>query len=337
MIKNRDKIISFLKKLPPTTFVAISGDCGKSTVYAVIDSIFKKSEDSIGGLLTINLDRDDLFDNYLKEVKREGVLLAIVREELLELLVQARVIPNVLVVTYIKDATRYIPLIQSFTYTNYLVGSDEAIDEIKKKNNSSIKGKMLRTGIAILPKGGKLSSEPKHIRENISLAVRVSEIFEIPLNVVVSVLASFKNLSGRLELVKKVKDVTYINDGYSQNFAALSVAMRTVSNDKNIVLIIGGDGSGIDERDDLSLISKHCHTIITIPGSGTQKLYKVLLKDDDLTCIYSDSIEDAVKRAVERSKKDDIVLFSPGFCPTMLCGADRGERSMKFIQALNTI
>lgn len=332
-----EKIKDFLKKLPSTTFVAIMGDCGKSTVATIIESICKKSEDSIGGLLFIDLEKENLFPDYLKEVKRDGVLLAIVKEEYIDLLVETRVMPNVMVVTYLKDAKKYIPLVKSFTYTNSLVGSDEAIDTIKIEAGFSVKGKMYRTGVGVLPRGAKLSDEPYHIRQNAALASRVAEIFEIPQAVVVSVISGFKGLTGRLEPVKKIKEVFYINDAFSQTFASLKVALSTESKNKNVVLILGGDGNGIEEKDDIHSVLGYCHTLITIPGSGTQKLYKIILKNENIVCIYANSIEDAVRRASERANKGDIVLFSPGFCPTMLCGSDRSERSLLFMEAVNNL
>ncbi len=334
---NKEKLVSFLKKLPPTTFVAVTGDVGKSTVLNLIENIFHKSGESLGGITVVDIEKDFLYDDYLKEVKREGVLLSIIKEEYINIFTQARIIPNVLVVTYLKDATNYVPLIQNFTYTNSLVGSDQAIDEIKSKLPGNIKGKMFRTGISVLPRGGKLASEPFHTRENAALAVRVSEIFEVPTSVTLSVLNSFKGLTGRIEPIKKIKDVTYINDAYSEKFASLEAGLNSLTNTKNVVLIIGGDGDGISEDDNLNPVLKLCHTIITIPGSGTQKLYKILLKNEEVNVIYADSIEDAVKKAGEKSNKGDFVVFSPGFCPTMLCGSGREERSQRFIKAVNTL
>ncbi len=330
-------LTEFLRKLPPVTFIGIMGVCGKSTTFSVAENICKNAKETFGNkFLAIDLRCSHLFDSYLKEIKRDGVVLAKIPIDLLAEFIESGITPTIAVFTLLENAKPYEKMLKKLTYTNYIIGMDDAIDTIKKQIHSPLHARMLRTGISVLPRGAKLPDTAMHIREDVSLAVRVAEIFEIPSSAIVSVISKFTGLEGRLEYVKKVKEVTYINDAHSEHFASLKAAIGAVAQYKNTVLIMGGDDKGFDTEMHIDSIAQFCHTFVVIPGSGTQKMYKYILKMDDVKTVYANSIEESVEKASECAGKGDVIVFSPGFCPTHWCG-NREDRSRRFIEAVKKL
>lgn len=332
---------SFLMRLPPVNFVAVAGECGKSTVEALIKEIFSLSLMSKENAFSaIDLNRPDLFGDYLKKIKRDGVVLAKIPKNLIEEFSQAGVNPTIVIFVCVdaKNFDIYHLLIKNHTYTNYIIGTDETIDSIKKRVDYPIKSKILRTGTYILPKNIKLSGEPYHLRENASLSVRVAEIFNIPKDIVSSALERFKWLSGRLELIRDFKGVSYINDAYSEHFISLRAAISSLSKNKNIVLIFGGNSSDdVISPSDISSLSQYCHTFIILPGTGSQLVYRNLLDNENLSVIYAEDINKATKIAIENSREGDVIIFSPGFCPNKICGPDRESRSSIFRNVVKSL
>ncbi|MDO8575618.1 MAG: hypothetical protein Q7R78_02880 [bacterium] len=330
-------LTEFLRKLPPITLVGVMGVCGKSTTLSALVQIFKNAKDTVGGkFMVVDLSREDLFESYLKDIRRDNIIITKIDAEYMEELDKSGIIPHISVFTNIVDIKPYKNLLKNLTYTNYVIGTDDAIDQIKKEIKESIHGKMIRTGVGILPKGLKLSDLSYHFREDISLAVRVAEIFEIPHQTIINTLSDFKGLPGRLEYIKKIKEVSYVNDAHSECFMALSVALPYVSNYKNAVLIFGGNENDYDSEIQIEKLVQYCHTFVVIPGSGSQKIYKNILNRDDIVSIYAEDVKDAVAKAHDRAGKGDVVIFSPGFCTNRVCG-NRDERSEKFLEALRKL
>lgn len=335
-MKNK-QIIDFLRKLPPVTFVGIMGVCGKSTVYSALEHIFTGFVTSTNNnFIGLNLEDESSFKDTLSKIKRDDIVYAVIKDDLLKELLDSSFFPTISVFTLIKEAKLYRELIKKLTYTNYIIGTDEAIDLIKGEVSFPVHAKMLRTTIGILPKGAKLSDLAYHIREDVALAVRVAEIFDIPTSKIIDNLSEFKGLEGRIEPVKKSKEISFVNDGYSEDFSSLKSALSSLAKYKNAVLIFGGMDKPGSEKVKLDGIAQYCHSIIVMPGSGTQKLYKEIFKRDDLNTDYATDINEAVSKAKDRAGKGDVVIFSPGFCSSKWCGS-REERSKKFSEAVKVL
>jgi UDP-N-acetylmuramoylalanine--D-glutamate ligase len=79
---------------------------------------------------------------------------------------------------------------------------------------------------------------------NIAAAASVAELLSIPTNVVLEAVADFEPLPHRLNVVRTVNGVTFVDDGYSTNIEPTIAAIDAI--DSNIVLIIGGYDKKID-------------------------------------------------------------------------------------------
>jgi UDP-N-acetylmuramoylalanine--D-glutamate ligase len=143
-------------------------------------------------------------------------------------------------------------------------------------------------------------------------------------------------LKGRLEPVKKVKNVEFYNDTASMSPEATISGLASLSHDRNMVLIAGGADRGADYREFYLALSQYAHTLIVVPGSGTLRERASLRRIDKTEVISVPSIEEAARSALDHARKGDRVLFSPAFAAAGIDSSrlERGERFVRAVRAL---
>ncbi|TYB30680.1 MAG: UDP-N-acetylmuramoyl-L-alanine--D-glutamate ligase [Candidatus Mcinerneyibacterium aminivorans] len=128
-------------------------------------------------------------------------------------------------------------------------------------------------------------------------------------NIYKKVFSKFENLEHRLEEVKKINGILFINDSKATNIESAQKALKSF-NDNKINLILGGDDS---KKSDFSVlysdICEKCKNVILL-GETTDRLKKEL-KDYSVNILTARDMKEAVDIAFKNSSKGDIVLLSP--------------------------
>ncbi len=143
-----------------------------------------------------------------------------------------------------------------------------------------------------------------------------------------NVLKHFPGLEHRLEFVREIGGVTFINDSKGTNVGAVIKSLESF--DSPIVLIAGGR----DKHGDFSvlrpLIKERVKTLILI-GEAKEKINKEL---GDLTKVYlEDDMKSAVSRAHSIAVSGDVVLLSPA-CASFDMFENFEDRGRKFKDAV---
>ena len=105
---------------------------------------------------------------------------------------------------------------------------------------------------------------------------------------------------------------------------------------------MGGFDKGLIMDDLIKVIKRHVKKLILIPGTGTSKLtYNPQPTTNNKQLMgykYSttESLKDAVVKAMKSAKKGDVVLFSPAFASFGMFKNeyDRGDQFNKIIKKL---
>ncbi len=324
----------FFKLAPPIILVGVIGVSGKSTVAHIIYGMLKKT--FLGhdnqGLFFIDCDSTNGALNHLKKIKKDDVVLARIPENMADLYHDMRISPHVAVIT---SKTSY-EILEYQTQNNFIVAHDHIVDSFKSNISFTPRAKILRTRASSIPVDWGMSKRGVHMVENSALALQTGELFKVSRDTAREMIQGFMGLRGHIEFIKKVSGIDYYNDASSNSPISTLSALKTLSNNRNVVLIFGGAYTGHDYDELLNNLSQYACSLILISGSGTIGLRDKINQIDDINCIHVLNLEQAVIKSKEIAKKGDIVLFSPGFDAV---GVDisRKERGDRFVKAVRNL
>lgn len=123
-----------------------------------------------------------------------------------------------------------------------------------------------------------------------------------------NMLTKFKGVSHRLEFVKEIGGVSFINDSKATNIDSTIVAMKAMS--EPTTLILGGSDKGFDFDELFDNFPKIIKNIIVI-GQTQAKIIASATKKGVSNVYEAKSLKDAVFLGYSLSKKGETVLLSP--------------------------
>ncbi len=136
------------------------------------------------------------------------------------------------------------------------------------------------------------------ILTNLKLGIRLFEIKKA--------LKTFKNIAHRLEVVRTIKGISFINDSKATNIDAVYYALEAY---KNIIWLVGG----VDKGNDYNLLKKyiveHVKCIICLGKNNKLLMQKLFIFQKPI--FDTKTIEKAIFVAYKQGCKGDTVLLSP--------------------------
>lgn len=162
-----------------------------------------------------------------------------------------------------------------------------------------------------------------------ALAARASEIKN---DVIRESLRTFEGVEHRLELVRSVDGVKYINDSKATNINAVWYALDSF--DVPMTLILGGRDKGNDYSELVDQIREKVHTIIAI--GEARPLIEEQLKSVVPNFETVNTMNEAVRKGKEVAKRGEIVLLSPA-CASFDMYENYEQRGNDFKKAVNRL
>src|SRR4051794_28871717 len=191
-------------------------------------------------------------------------------------------------------------------------------------------GAIVYEGTPILPLADtKLRGS--HNIENLMAALAIGMARGLTFEQMVPPLCAYEPRPHRMEFVRELGGVTYINDSKATNLDAVEKALRAQT--KPVVLIAGGKDKGFSFQPLRDLVKEKVRSTILI-GEMAERIasdWKDAVKTERAT-----SLADAVARAHATAKSGEVVLFSPGTSSFDMFKsyADRGDQFRALVQAL---
>lgn len=150
----------------------------------------------------------------------------------------------------------------------------------------------------------------QHNLINIMLVLSLSNILSLNINKTSDAINNFTPLEHRLELVGTYNKVTYYND------AIATIPDATISGiealEKVNTLILGGLDRGINYQDFIKYLNEsQIENLICMPTTGHTIANKLINLETNKKIYLVNTLEEAVKKAKEVTKKDMICLMSP--------------------------
>ena len=174
-----------------------------------------------------------------------------------------------------------------------------------------------------------LSIPGEHNRYNASLALAVSDALGISKEIAINTLTVFTGVEGRLQLVREVNGVRFVNDTNATTPDATLAGLKALSENKNVILIMGGHDKGIDMEKLTDAIPTYAKRVLLLVGSGTNRILPTL---PDASVF--DSLQGAFNEAVSYAKAGDVILLSPAFASFGMFKNeyDRGDQFVELVQ-----
>ena len=170
-----------------------------------------------------------------------------------------------------------------------------------------------------------------HNIENTLASVAISGICGISGKIMRDVISEFKGIKHRMELVREIRGIRFINDSKGTNVGATVKSLQSFN--EPIILIAGGKDKGSDYLPLKGLIEERVKFLILI-GDAKKKIAKNL--NGFKNRIEADTLENAVKEGYKRAKSGDIVLLSPA-CASFDMFRDYEDRGEQFEEIVNRL
>ncbi len=330
--------IELVLELCPGTTIGVTGSDGKTTTTSLIYEILKEENLNcyLGGNIGI-----PLFTKIAIMKPEDYVILELSSFQLMTV----NVSPNIAVVTNVtpnhldihKSYEEYIQAKANiFKYQNendLLVLNYD--NEITKKFAKTAKSKViffsskekLDNGLILdnkiikecdnglrrhLLNTKNIKLRGIHNCENICAAiVATSKIASVDSQI--RAVSKFSGVNHRLEFVKEINGVKWYNDSIASSPTRTIAGLNSF--DEEIVLIAGGYDKHLDYKPLAKPIINKVSKLILL-GQTSDKIYQEVTKllsieNKKLDIFRTTTLEEAINKAKEVSKKGDIVLFSP--------------------------
>lgn len=166
-------------------------------------------------------------------------------------------------------------------------------------------------GVKRLYHSSQIKLKGKHNYANVLASFAILELLGLDLEgeEIASYLGEFSGLPHRCEFVSEHQGVVYINDSKGTNVGATLAALEGLgSKQKNIHLLLGGQGKGADFAPLLSGLDKFVKSA-HLYGEDATNIASALPSFNDFSS-YAD-LNQAMQAAKKMAEPGDIVLFSP--------------------------
>ncbi|RDY24943.1 UDP-N-acetylmuramoyl-L-alanine--D-glutamate ligase [Romboutsia maritimum] len=154
----------------------------------------------------------------------------------------------------------------------------------------------------------ELSLPGGHNLENCMAAIGIAYVSKINLEVIKDVLTTFNAVEHRLEFVRNLNDIMFVNDSKGTNPDSTIKAVQSYKNP--IILIAGGMDKG-SSFDELLEIAKSNVKILVLLGETASKIEKSAKNKGFNDIHIVKDMEEAVNTAYKLAQKGDLILLSP--------------------------
>lgn len=331
----------------PCPIIGITGTRGKSTTTTLIGEILKNvwQNEKRKVYVSGNLQGEATLPLIDKVTKDDLVVLELSSWQL-QGFSPKKLSPHIAVFTnihpdhlnYYKSMRAYINdkkiIFQYQTKKDFCVINNE--NNYTNKIKEEITSKVIPFFKGQVPTSWPLQLPGAHNLENIAAALGVCKILGISKAQARHPIEQFAGLAHRLELVKELNGVKFINDTTSTTPIAGKLALEAQT--APTILIAGGATKKLNLNPFVKTIIKKVKAAILLEGSATDELEQKIIRHGGEKLIIGrfNNFEQAINHAYAISLPGDTILLSPGCASFGLFKNefDRGDQFKKIVGKL---
>jgi UDP-N-acetylmuramoylalanine--D-glutamate ligase len=171
----------------------------------------------------------------------------------------------------------------------------------------------------------------RHNSENIMCACLTALLAGVSLKHLEPVVKKFSGVEHRLEWVRELNGISFINDSKGTNCAASITALRAC--EKPVILIAGGRDKGTDLSEWVDAVKARARGVV-LYGEAKKRFRSALEGLAELQIAFS--FEDAVDKAYQWGSPGDVVILSPA-CSSYDLFANFEERGQRFKELVHKL
>lgn len=312
----------FLESVNPKNIIGVTGTKGKSTISSLIYEVLKESGKKV--ILSGNIGKSVL-DN-LGLIDQDTLVILEISSFQLESFDTTKVSPKYSVITNIyPDHLNYYFSMKEYIAAKKLIFKHQTsedylfINEDDKTINSpdflkDVKSQIIFYSASDLPKDFKPQLPGEHNLYNLAAALSVAKVLGIDADSTLKILADFKGIEFRLQLIKDWNGIKIFNDTTA---TAPEPAIESLKTFPDCILICGGMNKGLDYKEFAQAIGQYAKAVYFLEGDATESIknYVSSIKQPSAggkgNKTYN-NLEDLLKDVKQKVKPGDVILFSPG-------------------------
>jgi UDP-N-acetylmuramoylalanine--D-glutamate ligase len=167
---------------------------------------------------------------------------------------------------------------------------------------------------------------------NVLAACAIAGVAGVPLEPMQSVIREFRGVAHRLEIVRQINGVTYVNDSIATAPERVSAALKSFN--EPLILLLGGRDKKLPWDEMIALAAQKSRYIVAFGEAGDLVVEAIrrMSRFDDFTRVAT--LDEAVHKATQVAQSGDVVLLSPGGT-SYDAYQDFAERGEHFRQLVN--
>ncbi|MFC1708543.1 UDP-N-acetylmuramoyl-L-alanine--D-glutamate ligase [Candidatus Omnitrophota bacterium] len=306
----------------PGQIIAITGTNGKTTVTTLVGEVLKTLGRNV--FVLGNIGRP--LTSYVDEIRKDDFVSLEVSSFQLETIKEFR--PKVSVIlNFSPDHLDRYKYLDEYLEAKKRIFMNQKKDDYIVLNYADDRLRSIadETEARILYFYGRRSGfDERKFNPNQLAVMKVAQVFGVGQDVCVKVFEDFKGIEHRMEFVKNIKGVEFINDSKATNVEATIWALR--NSIKPIILIAGGRDKGSDFPIISDLLKNKVKSLVLF-GEAKSKIKNSLKSIVDI--FEAKDIHEAVNLSFEQARGGDCILFSP-MCASFDMFSNYEERGKVF-------
>ena len=171
----------------------------------------------------------------------------------------------------------------------------------------------------------------EHNIANAMAVITAAKVFDFDNGKIKEGLRTFKGVEHRLELVREINGVKYVNDSKATNVDSVWYALKSF--DEPLFLILGGQDKGNDYNRIKNLVEEKVKKIYAI-GSSAEKVFNFF--HNIVKVELKVSLKEVISSASKEARNGDVVLLSPA-CASFDMFDNYEHRGKVFKEAVNNL
>ena len=293
--------------------IGITGTKGKSTLATLVHSMLVNAGES--ALLCGNIGISPL--DAIAQIKADTKIVMELSSHQLHHISYS---PHIAVLTNLfEEHLDYYRDLKDYYEAKFNIFSHQSEDDIFIYNledeSQYLNAALIKSHFAYNVYGAKVQFEPEFTLERgylhhatLQIAEKLALVLNIDNSVYMQTIAAFETLPHRLEFVKKVNGISFVNDSISTIPEATIAAIKMLKNVDSV--IIGGNDRGINYEQLVRFLqTSEVQNIILFSDTGEQIYTKLSNTLEEKNLFLMHNLQESIEKAYNVST--NIVLFSP--------------------------